>query len=353
MDVERFDYWNKKTYVSFLLSALVVLIHNSGIAQYVIQIDADEGKNIAVFFNNLFSETIARVAVPLFFVISGATFFRNYDRTKYKEKIQRRIKSLLIPYFLWNVISMMFDIFCAYTPIHYFFVGRKPFIVSFQNVIEALFLYKCNGVFWFVYSLIVFTVLSPIINVIITRKWTSFCLLLASLFIPYYASALFLRLKLDPNSIFFYVLGCVIGKYCFKWFSEMSAKRDSIISVLLCFVCVAFQMLNIYEVLIIPIVCHQLLLVLFCYSFWKAIDLFVVKVKLREYMKNSFFVYAMHMNVQAIIVKVIYLVGPKVIWMAYPNFIVSFLVTMFIILFVSSLTKEHLPRIYSALSGNR
>ena len=67
------------------------------------------------FFDGLYEAsviTIYRVffsiAVPFFFLISGYYFFKGLDKwdaTIWKDKIKKRIGSLLVPYLLWNVIA--------------------------------------------------------------------------------------------------------------------------------------------------------------------------------------------------------------------------------------------------------
>ena len=43
--------------------------------------------------------------VGAFFLITGYLFFLNYNQEKYREKITTRIKSLVIPYIIWNVLG--------------------------------------------------------------------------------------------------------------------------------------------------------------------------------------------------------------------------------------------------------
>lgn len=56
-----------------------------------------------IFFSNILFST----AVPLFFLFSGILFWWNIDtfgKKEYKHKIGKRIKTLLLPYLVWNVI---------------------------------------------------------------------------------------------------------------------------------------------------------------------------------------------------------------------------------------------------------
>lgn len=53
------------------------------------------------------SHVITRVAVPVFYIISGYFFFKNFriwSWEGYLTKMRKRIKSLVIPYLMWNLI---------------------------------------------------------------------------------------------------------------------------------------------------------------------------------------------------------------------------------------------------------
>ena len=54
------------------------------------------------------SEEVAKIAVPLFFFISGFLFFyRSPSLTisDYVKKLKKRARTLLIPYILWNIFT--------------------------------------------------------------------------------------------------------------------------------------------------------------------------------------------------------------------------------------------------------
>ena len=79
-------FWKKKELVSFILSILVFFIHIFSFVRY-----RDTGSIIsavnerAAFF---FKESITRFAVPMFFILSGISFFKGYDNSKYINKIK-------------------------------------------------------------------------------------------------------------------------------------------------------------------------------------------------------------------------------------------------------------------------
>jgi len=53
--------------------------------------------------------SMAYVAVPVFFLISGYYFFhgREFGKGEYLRKIKKRSKTLLLPYLLWNLLPML------------------------------------------------------------------------------------------------------------------------------------------------------------------------------------------------------------------------------------------------------
>ena len=74
-------FWKKKEFISFLLCVLVFFIHISSIKQYAVTGGFITALNYRFAF--FFKESITRFAVPAFFILSGISFFKSYDNTKY------------------------------------------------------------------------------------------------------------------------------------------------------------------------------------------------------------------------------------------------------------------------------
>lgn len=66
----------------------------------------------------LFSNVIGRFSVPMFFIISGFLFFRSgiFNKGTYMAKLRSRVKTLLIPYLLWNLIGFLYFVIKHYPP---------------------------------------------------------------------------------------------------------------------------------------------------------------------------------------------------------------------------------------------
>lgn len=139
---------------------------------------------------------IAALAVPCFFVMSGYLLFVNIEKLSisvYISKIKRRIKTLLIPYFIWNLLAVV-----------YLYITQN---VVFNNWL-SIFLVPANFPLWFMRDLIVMTFLFPIFywGVKLLGIYGAIILTLVYLcgIIPDRGICYF-------SSIFFFYLGCFWG----------------------------------------------------------------------------------------------------------------------------------------------
>ena len=131
---------NKISYLHFIMSVLVILIHS-----------INNDTKLERFFS--IESGIGQFAVPLFFIISGFLYFRNIkSKTDAIEKLKRRVRTLLIPFLLWNLI---------YYAIHLFLKPGSG--ISLDEILDSAFTYKYNPAFWFMYQLILLSIISPLI----------------------------------------------------------------------------------------------------------------------------------------------------------------------------------------------
>lgn len=116
------------------------------------------------------------VAVPVFFIISGYFFFYHtkvFDKTTYVKKLKKRIKTLLIPYLLWNLLPILLVTGGNFYSILFrgkSFDALKEFYTGLWN--EGLYHIwwdKTSGTMpfdsplWYVRDLIIICILSPLI----------------------------------------------------------------------------------------------------------------------------------------------------------------------------------------------
>ena len=148
----------------------------------------------------LLSYVPGQVAVPGFFMLSGYLFMKGIpsgDAAAEKEavtgKLKRRVNTLVIPYLLWNAIYFVI----------YLVTGRA----QIGEIFEAVFLYRCNPVFWYMFQLILITVLAPAVYYIMKKGRAAALILLAAIFT---LAVLYAKLPFhycNEDALFYYCLG--------------------------------------------------------------------------------------------------------------------------------------------------
>lgn len=122
---------------------------------------------IYTLLSNLISNVFSRISVPLFFAISGYFFFYRVNILNvhvYIYKLKRRLKSLLIPYIIWNFIVILI-LLAAELCIPEMMSGLKKSITKW-NITDwfyNLYAVPISYQFWFIRDLILLCIFSPII----------------------------------------------------------------------------------------------------------------------------------------------------------------------------------------------
>jgi len=123
------------------------------------------------------SDELAAVAVPLFFFVSGFLFFVGapLDRARFGEKLARRVRTLLVPYLLWN-IALALALALAHTipaargllsGAQGGFIGAGPlaWVDASLGVTRAPVAYQ----FWFIRDLMLVVLLAPLLDLALRR----------------------------------------------------------------------------------------------------------------------------------------------------------------------------------------
>lgn len=166
--------------LKFFLAAFVVLIHSK---VYI----AEPSDRTALFESvvDLFSSFVLSNVVPTFFVISGVLFFKDgasLSRNIYLRKIKTRVRTLLIPYILWNTIGLVAFAVKKNPQLSSMFPQYSDISISFHNILAGYFaipdqIYPYDMPLWFIRDLIIVVFFTPIIGYFISRLKFSLILL--------------------------------------------------------------------------------------------------------------------------------------------------------------------------------
>lgn len=353
-------------WLRFSLAVAVVLLHT-----YYLEVLSCGSHR---FIPNFLSAGLCRVAVPTFYIISGYLFFQGLERwdwTKWKEKLTRRIKTLLIPYVLWNILALI----AQYARMHFkgipfavtgflsergwlriFWDSNRVGGSSFKNIL-GYEMYNggmpIDNALWFIRDLMVVCVAAPFIYWFVKKtgiKGLSVILLLAllSIWIPFdgFSVVAFLFFSIGA---YVSINGKGLIQFCTKY------GKVSLITSIILLVCL---MLSFY-------ICksaYGYVCTLFTvsgsiatiYLSSKLIELGKVKVN-STLSSTSFFIYALHM---ATLMSFVGMITTRVV---PPNSAVGYLfdyffitiMTIAICLFLFFIMKKFCPHLLSLLIGGR
>lgn len=194
---------------TFLLSILVIFVHST----HFTPADLEAVPRTAFFSTSflekiefLFSSFLGETAVPGFFFLSGLLFFHKlYSSAVWFRKLRSRLFSYLLPYLLWN--SGMTGLYLAF--------GRAPFRP--ESILEGIFLYRYNPVFWYFYQLILLTYAFPFMALFVLflqREKNTRKTLLSFLFPCFFLLLVYFRIDipfLNEDAGFYYTFGGAVG----------------------------------------------------------------------------------------------------------------------------------------------
>ena len=156
-------------------------------------------------FAHLFSQIIPRISVPLFFFISGFLFFKNmesFSMSLYKQKLRKRVRTLLVPYVFWNVLAVL--IYMAKKEIAGadYELNITDWILAFWDF-KGMYTPACLPL-WFIRDLMVLTVLTPFIFKAIKMLRGYVLVILTACWLSLFWIHLF---ELNCISVYFFTLG--------------------------------------------------------------------------------------------------------------------------------------------------
>ncbi|MDO4469079.1 MAG: acyltransferase [Bacillota bacterium] len=290
-------------------------------------------------------------AVPIFFFISAYLFYRNTNSmVDIYGKMKRRINSVLIPFLAWSTIYYVF-----------YAVGSKIFAlntvvdVSIGGLIKGIIFYEYVFPMWFMFMLVVFTMLAPLLMKILHCRRLSIIILIVSavlgaldIDIDITIGGGATRTLFAFNYFFYYWSGAIFAKYV-KDFSKVISVIKKIPIVLSIIVIIIFSILEttIYD-LIIPVFNIRIFVPII------ALGMLVLLIKLYDKVEvklnvSTMLIYGIHPLIGILIGKTIW----KVIKMpALGEFFFSWIINIFLSCIIAIIIRKIRP-LNRILSGNR
>ncbi|MDR1029749.1 MAG: acyltransferase [Treponema sp.] len=296
------------------------------------------------------------VAVPLFFVISSCLLYSKED--SFIINIKKKSKTIILPYLSWIVLTIIF----YYVAQSFSFTKKYFATVIIRNFtmldwIQA-FIGKINAPenptahypivmqFWFLRDLIILNIFYlPLKKVIDTFPVSTFALL----FVLWIVNPQIYII--NTGALFYFAVGYYIVKYNVSY--KTIDKIKFLDLVLMYFVIIVSRLfLQEYVPIIgsINIIIALIFFIKLSAYFIKNNALYTILNWLKEY---AFWIYALHMLLEAILIKLSVLVIPmKDGWLLLQYFGVI-IVTTSLLLVIGISVRNIMPKCYSLLTGGR
>jgi len=132
------------------------------------------------------------------------------------KKLLRRIRTLLIPYLVWNAIYFVI-----------YLIAGKASISEFP---QAVLFYSCNPVFWYLFQLNLITAMTPLLYLIMKRKVTAIIWLALIFVMAVFYGTIHTWIPasfINEDALFYYSVGAFLALYVAKPQRAESQRAES------------------------------------------------------------------------------------------------------------------------------
>lgn len=323
---------NKIKFASFVCTIMVVFRHS---LNYLAFWGSYTGKGMSGFVENACS-ILTEVAVPYFFLISGLFFFRRLYNTidAYFQMIEKKSKSLLIPFLFWNLIGGCILYFILHESL-----GDNPISLIYNCLLS-----KWYAPLWFVRDLIIMMLLVPLYRWSLNYRYLRLCIL-AILF--YFWYPIDCSLLSTEGLLFFYAGGIISNN---QHILDFKINKWLLLSMLLLWVISCMFSFPQYHILI-----HKVNTILGIIVLWGMIDYFPQNnAQLSQKIwGTAFFIYVTHFYLIKALKRMIASQFYENDVIALATYLLLPVVICFILCCISLFFQKKLPKVYSIITGNR
>lgn len=162
------QFGNKITWFSFAFSLLVIWVHSYNAVLYLG--DTSLAADLVSRIERGLGDGVGQIAVPGFFMISGYLFYRNCTWHKIGAKLKSRVRSVLVPYIVWNFLYYLGYVIASRLPWLDQVVGKGVIPFSLLAAVDAIIHYTYNYVFWYLFQLVLLILLAPVLYPVLRTR---------------------------------------------------------------------------------------------------------------------------------------------------------------------------------------
>ena len=200
------DNMNKREYAFDILRTIsmlmVIMIHVSNVYSRSFGIIGNHYFIISLFFN-----TICRISVPIFLMISGALLL---DREYQKDKYLKRIIKFLLLIIIWDIIYLIWE---------YLYLG-----ITYNNLYRLLF-EPLRAHLWFLYTILLLYIIQPLLRYLLNKTNKTIKIVLLIVWLLFSSGSMISHILAEYFTFFSYMGFFIIGKYLYNFSKENDLKK--------------------------------------------------------------------------------------------------------------------------------
>ncbi len=356
-------FWKNVEWFHFLFSIFVIWIHADNISSFT-----EAGAQVTGPFvlEGFIIKYLANLGVAGFYLCSGYLFYRGFTMGKLSGKWKSRVKTLVLPYIVWNLIYYILHYVVLQIPKLAGMFADRPISLSYRSVLDAVIWYRYNPVFWYLQFLIIFVFLCPVIYVLLGNRYVGAVVLAGVLLLQ---SGIFYRVQPQMlnsllNWFVVYGTGAWLGLHGKRWVENGSKGPGHIgentlkgsgpfgenLALTVSGICMLLT--GILYGKGINVVFSLLYFLVGAVFFWLLLNK-IVKHEAKSWMKLTFFVYASHQMVVSVVTKL----GMRILganaWIGLFLFIAAPIYSFFIAWICKKILSGRAKCVWNLLTGNR
>ena len=203
---------------------MVIVVHVSNIYSRSFGIISNKSFLISLIFN-----TISRISVPIFFMISGALLV---DRKFNKEKYFKRIIKFILLIVIWNIVYLVWE---------YLYLG-----VTYNNL-QNLLLKPYRAHLWFLYTILILYITQPIMKIVLDKSNKTIKIIMLFIWLLFSSLSIVNSTISQAFTIFSYIGYFILGKYLYEFIKKNNIKKYNVFLVLSVLLCITISIILNYN----------------------------------------------------------------------------------------------------------
>ena len=308
-------------------------------------------------------------SVPIYYFISGYVFFLGVNLTwnKYKDKLKNRVKTLLIPYLIWNFIALLFQICIILLPISGF-ASKYSLSFSLSNILSCFWNYDGSimgqnityglpilGPTGFLKDLMIVVLFTPIIYYILKNNIARmYLIVIGGLWL--YNRVMEISFYFPISALFFFSLGAYnkINKKNMMMEFDRIKRQTAILYLLFFFISYYVYSISVFKV----------------YEIFKSLNIFLGLVvafnisvwllkrgycKVNNFLSSfSFFLYISHTIICGRMLKVLFIiVQPENDVLIFICYCLTIIFTTLFLMLIYYIMKQYTPAFLTFITGRK